>query len=224
MSAMYECKFCKKQFFNERAFMKHECTQMRRSYEIQTIVGQKAYGLYKYWLEKQRRKPPAIEGFLNSSYYSSFIKFVQWVGETAIPDPTLYVEEMVKNKIAPALWRRNEAYQMFLEYMDKKSDPYTQVSISVDTILLFSEGLEIPPGDVFKFLSIHDIIQLIHQRRLSPWLLFCSTKFKEWLNSLQEGERNELMKIIGINFWSQKLEKSQKEVTEIREIAKVLGI
>jgi hypothetical protein len=32
------------------------------------------------------------------------------------------------------------------------------------------------------------------------------------------------MKIIGIGFWSQKLEKSQKEVTEIREIAKALGI
>ena len=221
---IYECKFCKKKFYKERAFMAHECTQMHRSREIQTIIGQQAYGLYKFWLEKQRRKPPAVEGFVHSAYYSSFIKFSQWSRETSIPDPLKYVELMVNNKVAPALWRRNEAYQMYLEYVDKRSDPYEQVNNSVDTILALSEGLEIPPKDVFDRFKSGEIIELIHQRRLSPWLLFCSSSFKDWMNRLHEGEKKDLLKIIGIDYWAQKLEKSQDVVKNVREIAKALGI
>ena len=221
---LYSCKHCKKSFFNERTWMKHECTAMTRSHEIQTILGQSAYGMYKVWLEKQRRKPPAVEGFISSAYYSSFYKFAQWCRETGIPDPQKYIELMIKEKIAPALWRRNEAYQIFLEYSDRKSDPYEQVNIAIDTILTLSEGLEIKPAEVFGRLTSGEITELIQQRRLSPWLLFCSKSFKDWIATLHEGERAALMTNIGIGFWSEKLERSPDVVKNVREIATQLGI
>jgi hypothetical protein len=221
---LYDCKFCKKKFFNERTFMKHECTAMVRSREIQTVIGQQAYGLYKIWLEKQRRKPPAAEGFIASSYYSSFYKFAEWCRETGIPDPQRYVELMLTNKIAPTLWRRNDAYQIFLEYSDKKSDPYEQVNIAIDTILALSEGLEVKPSEVFSKFTSGEITELIQQRRLSPWLLFCSKSFKDWIGTLHESERAALMKNIGITYWSEKLERSPEVVKNVREIALALGI
>jgi hypothetical protein len=98
------------------------------------------------------------------------------------------------------------------------------VNNSVDTILALSEGLEIPPKDVFDRFKSGEIIELIHQRRLSPWLLFCSSSFKDWMNRLHEGEKKDLLKIIGIDYWAQKLEKSQDVVKNVREIAKALGI
>lgn len=221
---LYDCKYCKKKFFNERTFMRHECTAMIRHREIQTAVGQQAYGLYKIWLEKQRRKPPAVEGFISSSYYSSFYKFSEWCRETGIPDPQKYVELMIGEKIAPALWRRNEAYQIFLEYSDKKSDPYEQVNNSIDTILALSEGLEVKPCEVFSKFTSGEIMELIQQRRLSPWLLFCSKSFKDWIATLHESERHALMTHIGINYWSEKLERSPEVVKNVREIAAELGI
>jgi hypothetical protein len=198
---------------------------MTRSREIQTAIGQMAYGLYKIWLEKQRRKPPAPEGFCSSSYYSSFIKFAQWTRDTGIPDPQKYVELMVNEKIAPALWRRNEAYQMYLDFLDKKIDPYEQVNMTVETILTLSEGLEIPPSEVFKQFTAGEITELIQQRRLSPMLLFCSKTFKDWIGTLHEGERNNLMKNIGIGYWSAKLEKASPDVMKnVKLIAQELGI
>lgn len=221
---LYDCKFCKKPFFNERAFMKHECTAMLRSREIQTIVGQQSYKMYCNWLEKQRKKAPVVETFLSSAYYSSFIKFANWTRETGIPDTYKYIELMIEAKIAPALWRRSEAYQIFIEWADRKSDPYEQVNNAIETILALSEGLEIPTGDVFSQFSSGEISELIQQRRLTPWLLFCSIKFRDWTNSLHEGERIELMKNIGIGYWSAKLEKSPEVVKNVREIAIALGI
>jgi hypothetical protein len=197
---------------------------MLRSREIQTVVGQTAYGMYKIWLERQRRKPPAIEGFLTSAYYSSFIKFATFCRDTRIPDPNKYIELMVQTKIAPALWRRSEAYQIYLEYIDKKSSPYEQVGVSVDTIMWISENLEIKPKDVFSKYLPGDIMMLIHQRKLSPWLLFCSKSFKEWIGKLHESERHELMRNIGIDYWSGKLEKSPEVVKNVKMIAEELGI
>jgi hypothetical protein len=197
---------------------------MTRSHEIQTVIGQQAYGLYKIWLEKQRRKPPAVEGFISSMYYSAFYKFATWCRETGIPDPEKYIELMIKEKIAPSLWRRNDAYQIFIEYTDKKSDPYEQVNNSIDTILTMSEGLEIKPCEVFGKFTSGEITELILQRRLSPWLLFCSKSFKDWISTLHEGERNSLMKNIGISFWSDKFEKTPEVVKNVRLIAEELGI
>jgi len=221
---LYSCKYCKKQFFNERTFMRHECTQMVRSREIQTAIGAQGYGLYKVWLEKQRRKPPAVEGFMTSAYYTGFVNFAQWCRDTGIPDPEKYVELMVKEKISPSLWRRNEAYQIFLEYTDKRSNPFEQVQNTIETLLTLSEGLGIPMGDVFARFTPGEVTELIQQRRLSPWLLFCSKRFKGWVSSLHESERRDLMQHIGINYWSQRLEKSPDIVKEVKVIAEQLDI
>lgn len=221
---LYSCKYCKRKFFNERTFMKHTCTAMERSREIQTIVGQQAYGLYKVWLEKQRRKPPAVEGFLTSAYYSSFIKFTQWVRDTGIPDPEKFVDLMVQSKIAPALWRRGECYAIYLEYTDKRSDPDAQAQITAETLAALSEGLGVPMDQVFKQFKAPEIGELIQQRRLSPWLLFCSKSFKEWVGTLHDGERAHLMKSLGIDYWTVRFERSPDKVKFLKEYAQQLGI
>lgn len=221
---VYSCKHCKRKFTNERAFMKHECTQMVRGREIQTVIGQSGYGLYKIWMEKQRRAAPPIETFLASAYYTSFINFATWVRETGVSDSEKYVELMVAAKIAPALWRRNEAYQIYLEYYDKRANPIAQATMTIETLLALAEGLECEPGEVFSKFQVGEILELIQQRRLSPWLLFCSKSFKNWYQSLHDSHRAALMKSIGIDYWSNKLENNPKVVMELKGIAESIGI
>lgn len=221
----WECKHCHKKFLNERNFMKHQCTKMVRSVEIQSIIGQQAYGLYKIWLEKQRKKAPQVETFISSAYYTSFINFANWVRETGVPDPAKYVEQMIHHKISPALWRRNEAYQYYLEYVDQRSDPYEQAQITVETVQALAEGCECKPGEIFSKFKVGEILELAQQRRLSPWLLFCSSKFKEWVHGLDEHERNFFMQGIGITYWSGRLERAAPDtIKNLKEIAGALGI
>lgn len=220
----WTCKYCKRKFVNERSFMKHDCTQMQRSREIQTVIGQSAYGLYKIWMEKQRRGAPPIETFLTSTYYSSFIKFATWLRETGVPDSIKYVELMVVGKIAPALWRRNEAYQLYLEHLDKRTDPITQAATTLETLIALAEGLECEIGEVFSKFQVGDILELIQQRRLSPWLLFCSKSFKVWYQSLHDVDRSALMKAIGIDYWANRMESKPAVVAELKAIAESIGL
>ena len=204
--------------------MRHECTQMVRGREIQTVIGQSAYGLYKIWMEKQRRAAPPIETFLSSAYYTSFISFATWVRETGVSDSEKYVELMVTSKIAPALWRRNEAYQIYLEYYDKRASPIQQATMTVETLIALSEGLECELGEVFSKFEVGEILELIQQRRLSPWLLFCSKSFKNWYHTLHDSQRSALMKSIGIDYWSNKLENNPNVVIELKNLAESIGI
>ena len=204
--------------------MKHECTQMVRGREIQTVIGQSAYGLYKIWMEKQRRAAPPIETFLSSAYYTSFISFATWVRETGVSDSEKYVELMVTSKIAPALWRRNEAYQIYLEYYDKRASPIQQATMTIETLIALSEGLECELGEVFSKFEVGEILELIQQRRLSPWLLFCSKSFKNWYHTLHDSQRSALMKSIGIDYWSNKLENNPNVVIELKNLAESIGI
>ena len=220
----YSCKHCKKKFGNERIFMKHECTQMVRGREIQTPIGQAAYGLYKIWMEKQRRAAPPIETFLSSAYFTSFMKFSEWLRETGVPEPQKYVELMVAAKIAPAMWRRNEAYQIYLEHFDKKTGPISQATTSIETILALAEGLECQPGEVFAKFQAGEILELIQQRRLSPWLLFCSKSFKDWYGNLHASDRSALMKGIGIDYWAMKMEQNPHVVSDLKNIVESIGL
>jgi len=197
---------------------------MLRSREIQTIIGQQAYKMYCLWLENQRRKAPSPEVFMTSSYYSSFVNFANWTHDTGIPDPQRYIELMIEAKISPALWRRSEAYQIFLEYIDKRADPLDQAYKTCETLVMMAEGLEVEINQVFSRFTSGEISQLIFQRQLSPWFLFCSKSFKTWIEKLHPAERIDLMKNIGVSYWSDKLEKSPEIVKQVKSMAEELGL
>ena len=131
---------------------------------------------------------------------------------------------MIEAKISPALWKRNEAYQIFLEYFDKRSTPLEQAELTIETLIHFSEGLEVPIKEVFKLLSVGEMLDLIHQRRFSLWLLFCSTEFKSWVNSLDPSDKDLFMKSVSINFWAVKFERNQEMVEKLKKLALDLEI
>jgi hypothetical protein len=223
-SFLYQCKFCKKRFTKERHFMAHECKEMIRSREIQTVVGQRAYILYKHWLEKQRRKPPPIETFVTSTYYTGFIKFATFCKETSISDPELYVELMVKRGISPALWTKDEPYSIYLEHIDKRADPYKQAEHTLECLAIVADKLGIQIDQVFDELRYGEMMDLINQRQLTPWILFCSSKFKQWVSKLDEYERTALMKAIGIGYWQMTFEKNPSVLADMKELVNGVGI
>lgn len=204
--------------------MAHECAEMKRSREVQTLTGQMAYGLYKHWLEKQRRKPPAIDGFITSAYYSSFIKFADWCRETSIADPQKYVELMLGEGIAPALWRRSEAYAVFLDWFDKKSDPIEQAEVSINTLFAEAERRGVPVSSVFTAMHLGEVLQLLQQRKLSPWVLFCSDAFKAWLKTQGASEQAAFVQAVNPSFWAMKFEQRPDVVRNMRELSRDLGI
>lgn len=221
---MYDCKYCRKRMVNERAFMAHRCTQMERAEQQNTLIGQTSYLFYKLWFDELKRKAPSHETFLTSAYYRSFTKFAEFVKEVNLPNPEKYVELMVEQKLAPALWTRNEAYSAYLGWADKQSPPMDQAAITVETLQTLAEQLGVTTGEVFDRLDYGAILTLVQQRKLSPWLLLCSKRFKEWLGKRSIDEQRNFMRLIGVEYWAFKMERAPTVVRELKDIAYALGI
>jgi hypothetical protein len=222
---LYQCKHCAKKFTKEVHFMRHECTQMKRSVEVQTAIGQQAYVMYKTWLEKQRKKPPAIEGFVSSTFYSSFVKFAHYCRDHAInQNVDVYIELMAKQGISPALWSRPECYNQYVAYLDKKADPYKLGEQTIETLLELADRLKVEPSKIFEELKYAEVLTLLDQRRISPWFLFCSTGFKAWVSKLDSHERDQLYKQVGIGYWADALERKPAVVKDMKMLAQELGL
>lgn len=220
----FQCHHCGKKFLQERAWMNHKCGDMKKAEILKTVEGQAAYIHYAYWLRKKGRKAPPIETFLHSTYFRSFLNFVEFTKQVSLPNTEKYIDIMCEKDIAPLLWPRSECYSMYLQWYDNRSSPMQQVEDSVNTILNLAEKSGISPSELFDVLHIRDIIQLIQERKLSPWFLLCSKKFKQKLSAAGEDDNKQLLRLIGINYWALKLEENDATVQQIKEITSAMDL
>lgn len=221
---LYSCKHCGKKFMKEQPFMKHECQQMLRSREVQTVVGQQAYALYKLWLEKQRRKPPPPATFIASTFYTAFYRFAQFTRETGVQRPETYIDLMVKEGLSPTLWRGDDAYRMYIEHIDKKLDPYLQLEETLKVLddVALVKKCELP--DVFKHLRFGEVLSMVSKKHLSPWFLFCSARFREWMSDLDKSDQELLLMTVGHTYWRDTLDRNPEIVKDMKTIAEGLGL
>lgn len=220
----WECHFCSKVFVRETSFMKHKCPEMARAEDIKTIDGLAAYAMYSEWMQQSKRKVPPIETFSTSRFFTSFMNFVARAKKLNLPDSALYIKIMTQKNISPMLWCRDECYSLYLEWLDRSSDPVDLANTSIDTLFSVAEAANTNIASVFKALHHREVMQLIRQRKLTPWLLLCSKAFKMFLIELSISDREELMNLIGYSYWAEKFEANPKVVEHMKKFAEALGI
>jgi hypothetical protein len=220
----FECKFCAKIFVREATFMKHKCAGMARAEDIRTPDGIAAYTMYGYWMRNFNRKTPPIETFSTSRYFRSFVNFVVKSRKLRLPSPETFIKLMSDKSISPMLWCRDECYSLYLEWIDRTSDPLDQASTTVETLYRIADAAEIDVTKVFSIINYREVMQLIRQRLLSPWLLLCSKAFKTFLIDLNASEKDELLNLIGYAYWAEKFEANPKIVEHMKVIATELGV
>ena len=221
----WKCEYCGNVLSNETYFMKHSCREKERSLELATPIGQAAYMFYCDWMKAYKRKPPSADTFGTSRYYNTFVEFAKHVKKLNMADPAKFLELMCNKDISPMLWRRDQCYTMYLEWIDKKQDPLEQVKISIETLLDISEREEITNlPDIFSHLGPRRIAELIRIRKLSPWFLFCSRVFGEYIKGIPKEESSELSAIINPSYWVSKLQENQQIAKDIVQINKEMGL
>lgn len=220
----FECKFCLKNFVREGSFMKHRCAEMKRAEDIGTTSGQAAYAAYSTWMRAMNRKVPPIETFSTSRYFNTMVKFVEWCWKVKLPSMENFIRLMVSKNLSPMLWCRDECYSLYLEWIDRTSDPLDQAAVTIDTLYKIADAAEMSAGEVFGIISHREVMQLIRQRLLSPWLLLCSKQFKAFLMALGGSDREELMALINYSYWAEKFEANPRIVEQMKLLAGEMGI
>lgn len=220
----FECAFCGTTFVIESRYLKHKCEKMQRHEDIKTPIGQAAYMLYQLWFTTKKKTAPAVETFLTSKYYKPFVRFAEFVKKVKITEPELFIKMMNEKAILPSHWTMDEMYAYYLEYLDRRLSPKKQAGITVKTIVKVADAAECEIGEVFDVLAASDVIQLIRERKFSPWILLRSRKFMTKVELMSKEEQHILESLIRVEYWKQKFLNRRDEKEYMDKLVKELDL
>ena len=220
----FRCSFCDTGFVNEDRYIKHHCKQMKRDEEIRTPVGMAALNYYKLWMTGKKRITPNAEQFLKSKLYTSFVKFAKFAVKAGIPNIEQYIKFMIRQDVDPVIWTNDAMYGNYLQYLDRGSDPYKQADATVVFIEKIADALECSTEEIFDLLTPTDVIVMLQQRRLSPWILLHSSKFREFLEKAPTDQRIQILSIVKPRAWAQRRKDNPKVVNIMKEIVRELKL
>lgn len=224
-SPHFKCRFCGKQFIREHRYLAHNCKEMQRDEELRTPQGQTALNYYQLWMRTMKRNPPSASAFLTSRYYRTFMNFVDFSKSVDLPKPEKFIWLMVQKDFPPTIWTTDEGYTTYLEFLDRKTSPMDQASLSIETLIAVADKHEIPLGEVFTVLTAQDIIHMLRTRRVSAWLLLFSKKFKYlFANETNIDQRLIIENLIRPEYWGEKLEEYAESVKTIKMLIEEMGI
>lgn len=204
--------------------MNHRCKEKDRLDELQTLIGQQAYLFYTEWMKVQGRKAPPIETFATSKFYTTFIKFAQHVTRTQIPNPLNFIKVMTGDGITPAMWTRDEIYSAYLQSYDQTVPPDIQVLATLELINILCMDYECAPDQLFMIMKIDKLADLIRQRKLSPWLLLASAKFRTWIRGLPHQDGEIIKQAINLGAMSIRIQQEAILFAEFGKIAQEVGL
>jgi len=214
----YQCDFCGQRFVREDRFLKHKCKQMERDEQFHSQDGQTAWSYYQSWMKAYRRVVPSPKSFLHSKFFNAFYRFALFVKRAQIPDTDIFIRLMREKDISPVLWDNDQVYALYLEHIDRRMGPIRHAEISINTLFDLADDSNVDVSEVFETITPNQLIQLIRQRKISPWILLNSSKFKEFFVSKTTSEEKIILEsIIRPPYWKEKFQTKTKELTAIRK-------
>lgn len=215
---MFECTLCGTTYKRESAFLAHECEEKRRKEELRSMIGQRAYALYSKWLSMKHGRPPAIETFADSKFYKTFINIAKFLKAVKVADTTLFIKMAVENDLPPTMWTHDAVYSKFLHYMMSSVPPREQIRVTVNTVCELADIFECDTSEIFNHMSSSELAQIIRERKMSPWILMFSKKFRAYLINSSPDVQAIFNDLINPMYWRMKFEKSPTDVAWAKKV------
>lgn len=224
-AAQFVCRYCHRVFVHEHRYLAHKCNLMKREEELKSPTGQAALHYYQLWMRTMKRMPPPAAAFGTSKFFRTFINFVAFSKAVDLPTPEKFIWFMVEKNFPPTIWTNDEVYTLYLDFLDHKTTPLEQVKVSMDTLFAYADKEQIDVSQVFTKLHPSDIIHMLRVRKVSPWLLLLSKKFKEMFVTKTNAEQKIIIEtLIQPDRWMIKMSEHKKEVDRIKLLVQELGI
>lgn len=223
--ANFKCNHCGHSFVYEDRLLRHRCKQMVRKEEFQTPLGQAAWQHFQVWMKASHKFVQPAKSFLHSKFYGAFMRFAKFCKDARIPDPELYILFMIKLDIPPTMFTNNQIYAAFIEEMDRNVPPIKNAKITIETLFNTAEDMGCGVDEVFDKIDPNDFLQLLIQRKISPWFLAKSPKFSKMYHSRMSKEQRMVLETIIIpKIWTKKLQDNPEDVKKIEQFVKALGL
>jgi len=98
------------------------------------------------------------------------------------------------------------------------------IRISAKELQDLSERLDLSVREMVELMEVPEILQLVRQRRLSPWIIFNSELLKKKFEDADEGMQKTASGIMDPNYWTVIMQQNGKAVLLAKKVNETLEI
>ena len=202
----FKCTHCGKSFVKESTFMVHVCEKKRRFLAKNERHVQFGFLTYQkfYELTQNIKKPKTFEEFINSQYYTAFVKFGSFMSNTKPIYPERFIEFVVKSGVKVDRWCRDEIYETYITELIKVEPADGAIQRAIKTMMDWADKNDAQWTHYFKYASPNKLTHDIKEGLISPWLILNCKSGKSALTKLNDEQLNIVEPIINPAFWLNK--------------------
>ena len=196
------------------------CVKKQRKVDQGSVASRMGLQLYNrfYQMNTAQVNSKTIDQFIDSRYYTSFIKFARRLMDLRPIDQDRFVDYVFRNGYKERDWCKDKVYESYIVDLLLKEPADRGLERSIKTMEIWSEKYEKPLNEFFICVAPSEATHLIKMGKISPWVLYLSESGGTLLETLSDEQVNILEPIINIKAWFAKFERQADDKTFVQEV------
>ena len=196
------------------------CVKKQRKVDAGSVASRMGLQLYNrfYQMNTAQVNSKTIDQFIDSRYYTSFIKFARRLMDLRPIDQDRFVDYVFRNGYKERDWCKDKVYESYIVDLLLKEPADRGLERSIKTMEIWAEKYEKPLTEFFICVAPSEATHLIKMGKISPWVLYLSESGGILLESLSDEQVNILEPIINIKAWFAKFERQADDKTFVQEV------
>lgn len=226
MEEMHSCKFCNKQFRQERTIASHMCVKKRRHIDKDSVGSRLGFTVFCrfYELTTTCKKPKTFSDFVDSNYYSEFVKFGRHLVALNPIDINNFVDFVIKNGTKLKDWSKDYVYETYLHELTKKEPADRALERTILEMQTWANVNNEEYYDFFRKVNANEATYLIRCGKISPWVLYLAESADELFSRLNQEQGSIIQTAINPQIWHAKFALRKSDVDFVQTVLSSAGI
>lgn len=222
---LLECKWCGKSFRTERTLSAHVCTKKRRWSDrdmSHVRLGLRAFQMF-YETATHNSKPKSQDDFIDSRYYTDFVKFGRACTLNQWLDPERYTQYLIQNSVKLSEWGKDKHYNEYIKQYVKRESGLRALERTIISMAEWAADSECDWQDYFVKATTNRCVYDIRAAKISPWAIYLSNTGEHLLKNLNDEQVKLVNEFIDPVFWKKLFDQNKQEVQAVRSACEEAG-
>lgn len=177
-----------------------------------------------YELTTTAKKPKSLEDFIDSQYYTAFVKFGRYIADLKPINPDDFVDFVIKNGVKLKEWQSEKVYELYLEEYMRKEPPEKALERTMVFLTEWSTESGFSYNDFFRKATGAEAAYYIKTGKISPWVIYLAPSADGLLDSFNEEQYSMIEAIINPGVWTSRMTKSPEDAKFVRSVLEEAGM
>ena len=198
------------------------CVKKRRHLDKDNVASRMGLELFRrfYELNTAQKNSKTIEEFIDSRYYTSFIKFARKIMDLRPVDQSRFVDYVFRSGVKERDWCRDKIYEAYIVDLLAKEPASRGLERSIQTMEKWGQTNDAPFNEFFIHVAPAEATHLVKMGKISPWVLYLAESADYLWDRLSDEQADIIGTVIDPKIWRARFELKKDDCSFTRDILK----